>query len=389
MGRLEEFLKTRKRIILSGPYGTRVAERVARDKVKRPQKATNVSENKFIGAACSALLTEEGQEYLREIASDYLNSVPKEHPLILVTPSFRLAKQTLESAASVSGADPNLPRRGLELCIDSLRICQEAINSSGRSRENTLLAMSIGPPFDCYRGKDTFPDIDNKYLPQTFAAIRFGRGLDYLMFETVPSLLAAHGVAIAFNKAHQELNIPERLGSFQRMGTIHYLGNVLPIIGKFLGEDALTKLCPSYNPKTDTFAAVEPEKDYVISLCLDKNGCIYPNMSLDLAIRDIYAKSRGNKQPVGIGINCNSLEVTEAALSRLSAKSLGKVIGIHPNASSENDPENYERMTKQQAIPTDEFVEAVTRLADRYGLHIIGGCCGTNEITMRGLAQAR
>ena len=185
MDKLCDLLGSEEIIFISGPFGTEVAERVARDIVERPQKASSVPNNKYIGQGCSALLTPEGHVYLSELASDYLNSVPKDQALVIVTPSFRLAKQTLEAAASVRGVDPQLPAMGLELCLDSVNIIQQAVKSSARLRDNTLVAMSIGPPFDCYKGEDTPLDVDNKYLPQTFAAIRFGHSLDYLMFEIV------------------------------------------------------------------------------------------------------------------------------------------------------------------------------------------------------------
>ncbi|MBI2654958.1 homocysteine S-methyltransferase family protein [Candidatus Woesearchaeota archaeon] len=386
MGRLAQLLRGEKLIFLSGPYGTQVAERVARDKVERPQRATNIPDHRHIGAACSALLTDEGQAYLREIASDYMKSVPMEQHMVLVTPSFRLAKQTLEAAASVRGVDPNLPKMGLELCLDSINLCLEE-KPQIRPHATTLLAMSIGPPFDCYRGEDTPPDVDNKYLPQVFVAVRFSYNkLDYLMFETVPSLSAALGAVNAFNQAHQGLNIPESLGNFQRVGTIQYLGNTLANV-KLLHRDAALMLCPTYRPNTRSFEPMHPYMDYVISLCLEQDGTLN-GVPLDSAIQEIFAKSEGQIQPLGIGINCNSPDVTEEALSSLSPESLRRVIGIHPNASSERNPRNYANMTQLQQIKVDEYVRIVKGLVERFNLKIVGGCCGTNEVTMRELHTA-
>lgn len=387
MGRLAQFLHGERLIFLSGPYGTQVAERVARDKVERPQKASNIPDNKHLGAACSALLTEEGQVYLGEIASDYLESIPIERPMVLVTPSFRLAKQALEAAASVRGVNPNLPRMGLELCLDSINLCLE--RPKVRPNTNTLLAMSIGPPFDCYRGEDTPPDVANKYLPQVFAAVRFGTKLDYLMFETVPSFGAAYGAVQAFNEAHQELNIPRSLDNFQRIGTIQYMGDVLAVVTRSINKSIVNMICLGYDPATRTFSPIKTNLDYVVSLCLEQDVTLN-GMPLDSAIQEIFAKSEaeGQIQPVGICINCNSPDVTEEALTSLSRENLRRIVGIHPNASFERNPRNYADMTKNQAIPVEDYVRRVKEMVKTFSLKIVGGCCGTNEVTMRELNAA-
>ncbi|MBI2142320.1 homocysteine S-methyltransferase family protein, partial [Candidatus Woesearchaeota archaeon] len=388
MVKLSDLIEGGQTIIISGPYGTEIAERVGRDTTERPQKASGVPTNKYIGAGCSALLTPEGHAYVHDVALDYLRSVPKSQPLVLVTDSFRLAKQTLEAAATVRGVNPNLPSMGLELCLDSVELATEAVEKSGRSRQNTAIAMSIGTPFDCYKGEDTPADIDNKYLPQTFAAVRFGHEVDfaavrfghevdYLMFETVPSLAAAVGAAKAFKQAHEGLNIPDSKANFTKMGTITYLGDLLEKAIRF-GDGAVQKLAPSYDPSTQTFSSIKPEKEYVISLCLEADSSLN-GRKLNEAIDDLYRliEKEGLYEPVGLGINCNSPEVTRNALSSLSPINKTRVIAVHANASSENNPRRYAEMTRQQAIPTLDFAGQVATLVTEYGLKIVGGCCGT------------
>ncbi|MBI2548140.1 homocysteine S-methyltransferase family protein [Candidatus Woesearchaeota archaeon] len=408
MPRLSDLINTGQRLSIIGPYGTQVAERVARDVVESPQMAAGVPNLESLGAGCSALLTEKGQAYLQQIALDYVASVPNDHPLVVVTPSFRLAKQVLEAAASVRGVDPNLPALGLEFCLDSITIAQGAITHAQRSRENTLLAMSVGPPFECYEAERTPPDIDNKYLPQVFAAIRFGHPLDYLMFETVPSLHAAIGAAVAFTRAHKVLHISDSKDRLTTSGTRKYMESLLNKV-RYMGSEAFGRLVPSYDPTTSTFQAIEPQKEYVISLCLDEQGRLYCDQHnlygpqrLELALNALrhFIASRGLYPPVGISINCNSPEVTERALEQLQRdggstfgglaspdrpRNSDWIIGIHPNASSENDPRKYESMTTQQAIPVEDFASRVTGLVNRFDLKIIGGCCGTDHHTMKRL----
>lgn len=414
-------LKDGQRLSIIGPFGTQVAERLARDEVEQTQRTAGVMRLKYLGPGCSALLTPEGQAYLRQIAGDYLQSVPTDHPVVAVTPSFRLPKQVLEVAGSVRGVSPQLPRLGLELCLDSIQVIREAMQTSGRSLSNTLLTMSVGPPFECYKPELTPPDIDNKYLPQVFAAIRCGYPLDYLMFETVSSLSAAVGAAAAFTKAHRRLNLEKSKADFRNSGTITYIEDLIEKAA-YMGPEAIHRLAPSYDPSTKTFEEIEREKEYVISLCLDEHGkfyCNYPNLSgpqtlpdptcpqpLEYALNVLRGaiEAKGLYPPAGISINCNSPAVTRRALEQLRSDGQSTfgglasserphnsdwIIGIHPNASSEDNPRMYEQMTTQQAIPRDEFTALVTGMANEFGLRIIGGCCGTDHHTMRQLYEAQ
>ncbi|MDO8481037.1 MAG: homocysteine S-methyltransferase family protein [Nanoarchaeota archaeon] len=398
MGRLSEALKQGHRFVLSGPFGTAVAEQLARDMDERPQMAAGVSVNKHLGAGTSALLTPEGQAYLRAIALGYMNSVPSEQGLVAVTPSFRLPKQMLEAAATVRGWDPHLPQMGLELCLDAVEVVSKALSASSRSIENTLLAMSVGPPFDCYTGGATPHDVTGKYLPQVLAAVRFCRLLDYLMFETVPSLKAAEGAAQAFTIAHEVFDIAESTATAKNMGTVVYINDLLTK-ARYFGSDGHHTLAPSYDPNEGRFVAIRQEKGYIISFCLDENGMVVEGpvgrgkslnrVSLDNAITRLYETVDQERllEPAGIGINCNSPRVTELALASLSQANLSRVVGIHPNASSEDDPGKYCTMTHQQAIALPDYAAVIERLVKRFDLKIVGGCCGTNAETMQELGK--
>ena len=360
---------------------------MAKDIEENPQLSANVSRNKYLTADTSALLTDEGKEYLRRIAIDYLASVQPEQPVILVTPSFRLAKQALHVASGVRGFDPNLPRMGLELCLDSINLCKDALNLSERKSDSTLLAMSLGPPFDCYKGEDTPDDVDGKYLPQTFAALRFGNGLDYLMFETVPSLRAAIGAARSFKKAHEEFNIDDHLESLQKVETIEYMGNILSVLQ--VARISAGGISPSYDAQNKAFLPIDRTKDFVIYFCLEEDGTLN-GKELNSAINELYKNiaHEGIYEPAGFGINCNSPEVTHQALLRLSDDNLSRLIGIHPNASSERNPRNYREMRVQHTIPQEHYIKLISDMANEFQLKIVGGCCGTNHHTMTGLASA-
>ncbi|MFA6888250.1 MAG: homocysteine S-methyltransferase family protein [Candidatus Woesearchaeota archaeon] len=202
------------------------------------------------------------------------------------------------------------------------------------------------------------------------------------MFETVPSLNAAIGAARAFKQAHDELNIPESKSNFKRMGTITYLGDLLDKAA-FFGDDVIRRFVPSYDSSTKIFSSITPQKEYVISLCLEADGTLN-GKNLNEAIDELYQTIEREKlyMPVGLGINCNSPQVTRDALNSLSEPNRKRVIGIHPNASSEDNPRHYADMTCQQAIPVQDFATQVVALVQDYDLKVVGGCCGTNAHTM-------
>ncbi|MBI2558100.1 homocysteine S-methyltransferase family protein [Candidatus Woesearchaeota archaeon] len=395
MGRLEEILNSGKTIFLSGPYGTEVMRRFGLDITKNQQALRNVPTNYHLGADGSALLTPQGREYLRQIALDYLDSVPSEETMVLVTPSFRLSYPNLHAASLEKAFNSALAGMGLDLCLDSINACKDALQQSKRHHENTFLSMTIGPPFDCYRGEDTPIDVDNRYLPQTFAAVRFGKEVDYIMFETVPSLKGALGAAKAFKTAHESLNISERIKYRQKAETVEYLGNTLDV--SLRNKFNTDLVCPSYDIKSHTFSAIHPSKGYLIYFCVDEDGNLTEKDEHDKivkipfedAVYQLYEKIDRQRlySPIGIGISCNSPQLTGEVLGSLSSGTVKKIVGIHPNASSERNPKKYGELKKLQAIPAGEYVKLVSAITRGFNINIVGGCCATNQYTLKKLVH--
>src|SRR3989338_884287 len=387
MGRLEELLKSGQMVVLSGPYGTEVTRRLAEDISRNQQKLADVPFNRLLGPDGSALLTDEGKVYLHSIANDYANSAPPEQPLIMMTPSFRLSHKFLYAASTSRVFDSSLPTRGLQLCQDATEICLDAIKSAGRDYKTTLVAISIWPPFECYAGEKTPRDVDALYLPQVLAIVRFGSMVDYLLFETVPSLRAAKGVARAFKQSHEEIDTNGNTENLHRIETIAYLGDILSDISR--NRRRFDDVPHNYNPKKKAFLPIIPAKDYVISFCLEEDATLN-GVELNKAINELYQSIEKEKlyKPLGLGINCNSVEVTLEALSSLSPENVQRLVSIHPNASPERNPRKYGLMTENRAIPLGLYVSAVDDMVKRFDLRIYGGCCATDHKTMKGLIES-
>ncbi|WP_323120319.1 homocysteine S-methyltransferase family protein [Burkholderia alba] len=82
--------------------------------------------------------------------------------------------------------------------------------------------------------------------------------------------------------------------------------------------------------------------------------------------------------PLAISINCSNLAATHLALSRLP--SIGHLaLGAYPNVEDRSEepadaPGGYLRPN----VSTRQFVEFISESASRYGLSLVGGCCGTS-----------
>ena len=82
--------------------------------------------------------------------------------------------------------------------------------------------------------------------------------------------------------------------------------------------------------------------------------------------------------PLAISINCSNLAATRLALSHLPSG--GHLpLGVYPNVEDRSEapadaPGGYLRPN----VSTRQFAEFISESASRYGLSLVGGCCGTS-----------
>ncbi|MBW2240097.1 MAG: homocysteine S-methyltransferase family protein [Deltaproteobacteria bacterium] len=111
---------------------------------------------------------------------------------------------------------------------------------------------------------------------------------------------------------------------------------------------------------------------YILSFVINRDGCILDGTGLERAFGEIDAACA--TPPLGYMINCsypsflNAEELPEAVLSRL--------IGYQANASS-LDHADLDETGELHANDISDWGERMIELNRRFGIKILGGCCGT------------
>jgi len=124
---------------------------------------------------------------------------------------------------------------------------------------------------------------------------------------------------------------------------------------------------------------------YVVSFVLGREGLLLDGTALDKAMAavDEHAEPRA----LGFMINCVHparllalLEQDRAPLAR------GRLLGLQGNASLKS-PDELDGLDHLDAGDPEAFGEAMAALHQRFGLKVLGGCCGTDERHMEAVAR--
>ena len=111
---------------------------------------------------------------------------------------------------------------------------------------------------------------------------------------------------------------------------------------------------------------------YIISFVINRQGNILDGNSLEKAIDTI--DSLCSRPPLGYMVNCAYPSFLKA--HRLRPRFLSRLIGFQANASS-LDQTDLDENNQLQADDIDDWGSKMIQLHHRYGLKILGGCCGT------------
>ena len=111
---------------------------------------------------------------------------------------------------------------------------------------------------------------------------------------------------------------------------------------------------------------------YVISFVIDRQGLILDGNSLEQAFEAIDAAC--SRPPLGYMINCAYPSFLQA--HRLAPRILARLLGFQANGSS-LDQADLDGNAHLQSDAIDDWSQRMIRLHRRYGLKILGGCCGT------------
>jgi len=123
---------------------------------------------------------------------------------------------------------------------------------------------------------------------------------------------------------------------------------------------------------------------YIVSFVIDKQGIVLDGNTLAQAIESIDAEC--SQPPTGFMINCShpSFFYPEKEPSRV----LSRIVGYQANASY-LEHRDLDRAEHIQSDDLENWGNRMLELHTRWGLKILGGCCGTGEAHLRFLAQAR
>lgn len=121
---------------------------------------------------------------------------------------------------------------------------------------------------------------------------------------------------------------------------------------------------------------------YVISFVINKDGKILDGNSLERCFRIIDSIS--GRPPVGYMINCSYPSFLNA--HRQPHSVLSRLIGYQANASS-FDHSQLDGAEVLHADDINEWSSLMIELNRKYGIKILGGCCGTSSIHLEHLVQ--
>lgn len=126
---------------------------------------------------------------------------------------------------------------------------------------------------------------------------------------------------------------------------------------------------------------------YVISFVIRRTGVVLDGTPLGQAMDRIAAEAA--RPPAGFSINCVHAQVLETALEGLAASrpdTCRRIVAFQAN-TADAEVEELDNSAVLITEPADAFAERVSRLGDRFGIRVLGGCCGTEGSHIQALAK--
>jgi homocysteine S-methyltransferase len=123
---------------------------------------------------------------------------------------------------------------------------------------------------------------------------------------------------------------------------------------------------------------------YMVSFVVRDDGTVLDGTPLADAIARI--DDDGRAAPVGYLLNCVHPTVFERALDANPPTLATRVVGLKANTSALR-PEDLDGSAELVTEPADVLADHMARVQRRFGLTIVGGCCGTGTEHVRAIAQ--
>lgn len=133
-------------------------------------------------------------------------------------------------------------------------------------------------------------------------------------------------------------------------------------------------------------AMSETELPYVIGFVLGQDGALLDGTPLGDAVREI--DSDVDPPPLFHSMSCIHPSIAAKALAQvreLAPDEFGRIAELKANGSALPTTELVQ-LEHPQADPPEQLANEIWSLCEPYGLHVLGGCCGTTDAHMRALA---
>lgn len=213
------------------------------------------------------------------------------------------------------------------LNTDAVAMQRELRSRAGS--DSVLVAGVIGPSGDAYEPADALAPADARAYHSEQAGALAAAGVDFLFAATFPAVGEALGAA----QAMAQTGIP-----------------------------------------------------HVVSFVLEAGGDVLDRTPLDVAIARLEAEAL--PQPVHYSLSCVHPRVAARGLEKLERSApqlLARLREVKANASSLT-PDELVRLDHPAGDEPEPFADAMWSLHERFGVRVLGGCCGTDHRHMRALA---
>ena len=219
---------------------------------------------------------------------------------------------------------------GRDLNGDAVRFLQEIRIECGDYGAKVYIGGLMGCRGDAYKPEEALPREAARAFHAIQAQALAGAGADYLLASTMPEI-------------HEALGMAEALASTG---------------------------CP-----------------YLVSFIVRPSGCLLDGTPLDEAISRI--EDQVVPRPLGYLVNCIHSSALDAALCTPPghrALDTGRLLGLQANTSSKS-PEELDGSEELEGEAPELFASGMCALRNRFGLRVLGGCCGTDAGHIAALAR--
>ncbi|HEY3423893.1 MAG TPA: homocysteine S-methyltransferase family protein [Negativicutes bacterium] len=127
--------------------------------------------------------------------------------------------------------------------------------------------------------------------------------------------------------------------------------------------------------------------EYIISFVIRPEGMILDGTTLGDAVAML--DSLVHPKPLGYMVNCVHASVLQKALEQsgnVFSLLQERLIGIQANTSAKS-PKELDESAELQGEDPEIFADAMQKLHEKFGIKILGGCCGTNQRHIECLAD--